>query len=249
MNLMTIIVFGRPFSHFTSADPPSPAQLPDETQSVAIVVQEQQNRHHLQSTSKMETLEALTTRRECIVNIMNLLNNSDESEKKENERKVQAELMLDLNNTAKTVDKKLQEILDTIEKQIKNINTENIGNIQKTTYLPREFSISLTKMSLSTITTKASRASREKYVRNTVGNTWNKEINIKKVSLISLAPEELMKMKEYYLNLLNVKTKQTKRNFASFLQADKKRKSVEDNCELVAELKRPCLSVDYDADP
>ena len=180
---------------------------------------------------------------------MNLLNNSDESEKKENERKVEAELMLDLNNTAKTVIEKLQEILNTIDEQIENINIRYVKNTQKTTYLPREFSISLTKMSLSTITTKASRASREKYVRNTVGNTWNKDINIKKVSLISLAPEELMKMKEYYLNLLNVRTQQTKSNFTSFLQADKKRKSVEDNCELVAELKRPCLSVDYDVDP
>ena len=66
----------------------------------------------------METVEALTTRRDCIVNIMNLLNNSDESEKKENERKVQAELMLDLNNTAKTVVEKLQEILDTIDKHL-----------------------------------------------------------------------------------------------------------------------------------
>ena len=35
----------------------------------------------------METMEALTTRRDCIANIMNLLNNCDESEKKENERK------------------------------------------------------------------------------------------------------------------------------------------------------------------
>ena len=104
----------------------------------------------------METLEALTTRRECIANIINLLNNSDESEKKENERKVQAELMLDLNNTAKTVIEKLQEILNTIDEQIGNIYTPNVEKTQKTTYLPREFSVSVTKMSLSTITTKAS---------------------------------------------------------------------------------------------
>ena len=139
--------------------------------------------------------------------------------------------MLDLNNTAKTVIEKLQEILNTIDEQIENINTTNVENTQKTTYLPREFSISLTKMSLSTITTKASRASREKYVRNTVSNTWNKEINNKKVSLISLAPEELMKMKGYYLNLLEMKAKQTKSNFTTVLQADKKRKSVENDCE------------------
>ena len=191
----------------------------------------------------METLEALTTRRECIANIINLLNNSDESEKKENERKVQAELMLDLNNTAKTVMEKLQEILNTIDEQIQNINTRNIENTPKTTYLPREFSVSLTKMSLSTITIKASRASREKYVRNTVSNTWNKESSNKKVSLISLAPEELMKMKEYYLNLLKMKAKKTKGNFTTVLQADKKRKSLEDNCESEVELKKPCILV------
>jgi hypothetical protein len=191
----------------------------------------------------METVEALTTRRDCIVNIMNLLNKSAESEKKENERKVQAELMLDLNNTAKTVMEKLQEILETIDKQIENINTENNENTQKTTYLPREFSVSLTKMSLKTIRTKASRASQEKYVRNTFGNTWNKVITNKSVSLISLSPEELTKMKEYYLNLLKMKAKQTKGNFTSVLQANKRRKSLEDNCESVAEWKKPCLSV------
>ena len=191
----------------------------------------------------------MTTRKDCIVSIKNLLNNSDESEKKENKRKVEAELMLDLNNTAKTVIEKLEEILNTINEQIENINTENIENTQKTTYLPREFSISLTKMSLSTITTKASRASREKYVRNTVGNTWNKESSNKQVSLISLAPEELMKMKEYYMNLLKMKEKQIKSSCTTVLQADKKRKSLEDNCEIVTELKRSCLSVDYDADP
>ena len=119
---------------------------------------------------------------------MNLLNNSNESEKKENERKVQAELMLDLKNTAKTVIKKLQDILNTIDEQIENINMHNIENTPKTTYLSREFSVSLTKMSLSTITTKASRASREKYIGNTVGNYWTEEINNKPVSLISLAP-------------------------------------------------------------
>ena len=117
-------------------------------------------------------------------------------------------------------------------------------NKKKTTCLPREFSVSVTKMSLSTITTKASRASQEKYVRNTVSNTWTKEINNKPVSLISLAPEELMKMKEYYLNLLKMKAKQTTSNFTTVLQADKKRKSVDDNCETVAEVKRPCISVD-----
>ena len=152
--------------------------------------------------------------------------------------------MLDLNNTAKTVIEKLQEILNTIDEQIENINTKNIASTQKTTYLLREFSVSLTKMSLSTITTKASRASREKYVRNTVSNTWNKDINIKKASLISLAPEELMKMKEYYLNLLKMKAKKTKGNFTTVLQADKKRKSLEDNYESEVELKKQCLSVD-----
>ena len=60
----------------------------------------------------------MTTRKDCIVSIKNLMNNSDESEKKENERKVQAELMLDLNNTAKTVVEKLEEILNTIDKKI-----------------------------------------------------------------------------------------------------------------------------------
>ena len=174
---------------------------------------------------------------------MNLLNNSDESEKKENERKVQAELMLDLNNTAKTVVEKLQEILDAIDKQIENSNTKNNENTQKAPYLPREFSVSLTKMSLKTIRTKASRASQEKYVRDTFGNTWNKVITNKSVSLISLSPEELTKMKEYYLNLLKMKAKQTKGNFNSLLQADKKRKSSEENHESVAEWKKPCLSV------
>ena len=180
---------------------------------------------------------------------MNLLNNSDESEKKENERKVQAELMLDLNNTAKTVVEKLQDILDTIDKQIEIVYISEVENEEKTTYLPREFSVSLTKMSLRTIRTKASRASQEKYIRNTVGNTWNKEINNKPVSLISLSPEELMKMKEYHMNLLKMKAKQTKNNFTTVLQADSKRKSLEDEWESVAERKRPCLSVDYDADP
>ena len=100
-------------------------------------------------------------------------------------------------------------------------------------------------MSLRTISTKASRASQEKYTRN----TWNKEINNKPMSLISLAPEELMKMKEYYMNLLKMKAKQTKNNFTTVLQADSKRKSLEDDWESVAERKRPCLSVDYDSDP
>ena len=192
----------------------------------------------------MDTVKALTTRRDCIVNIVNLLNNSDESEKKENERKVQLELMLDLNNTAKTVVEKLQDILDTIDTRIENTNNENFENMQKTTYLPRELSVSLTKMSLNTIRTKASRASQEKYVRNTVSNTWTKEINNKTISLISLSPEELMEMKEYYMNLLKMKAKHTKGNFTTVLQADHKRKSVEDNCEIVTELKRPCLSED-----
>ena len=93
----------------------------------------------------MSILKALTTRRECITSIMNLLESSQESEKLEHKKKVEAELMLDKTDTAKTLMEKLQEIIDNIDLQIRDIHNNEAEKIFKI----RDLSVRLTNMSPS----------------------------------------------------------------------------------------------------
>ena len=93
----------------------------------------------------MSILKALTTRRECITSIMNLMESSQESEKLEHKKKVEAELMLDKTDTAKTLVEKLQEIIDNIDLQICAIHNNEAEKIFKI----GDLSVRLTNMSPS----------------------------------------------------------------------------------------------------
>ena len=195
-----------------------------------LVVLEQPHQQHLLNSLllaefRMEAMEALTIRKECIANIMNILITSPQSEKKENEQKIQAELMLDLTNSTLSLMDKLQQIRDNIDQEIEIVNKPEKKK-KKETYQLREFSVRVQKMSLHTIKARASSMSLKRYIEkeaNTNANaldlfpdikhyanlTITKVTNKKPVSPPSSKPEELLKMKVFYQMLGKMKARQT----------------------------------------
>ena len=174
----------------------------------------------------MEAMEALHIRKECIANIMNILITSPPSEKKDNENKIQAELMLDLTNSTLTLMDKLQQIKDNIEQEIEIVNHLEKKKKKKETYQLREFSVRVQKMSLHTIKAKASSISRERYIKKEANTnaivldlfpdikhyanlTITKVTSKKPVSHPSSVPQELLKMKVFYQMLGKMKARQT----------------------------------------
>ena len=173
----------------------------------------------------MEAMEALNIRKECIANIMNILITSPPSEKKDNENKIQAELMLDLTNSTLTLMDKLQQIKDNIEQEIEIFNNLE-KNKKKETCQLRKFSVRVQKMSLHTIKAKASSISRERYIKKEANTnaivldlfpdikhyanlTITKVTSKKPVSHPSSEPQELLKMKVFYQMLGKMKARQT----------------------------------------
>ena len=146
-----------------------------------------------------ETIENKIIRRDCIASIIDIINTNPLPEKKDNLKKIKRELMFKMAWTANTVLNKLEGILRSIDKEIKDLSCVRKPAVSpKKALKSRPFDIKLTKMSTAYISAKTSQGSQNNNSRPLSREATSSPIQERPNTRFSLEAKQVDRLRALY---------------------------------------------------